>query len=167
MGKAKTTLDTNILISAFGWKGKPMQVLAMAVEGKFELVTSDKQFNELERVLDYPKFRFTEKQKKRFKALILSVATLVKPKEKINAIKEDPDDNMILECGVAGKVDYIVTGDPDLLKLKEFRGIKIRTAKEFLKEGRKDNTKELFQRFLNRPRVDFGKDFLNEIDTTM
>ena len=32
-------------------------------------------------------------------------------------------------------LDYIVTGDTDLLKLKEFRGIKIRTAKEFLKES--------------------------------
>lgn len=49
-------------------------------------------------------------------------------------IKEDPDDNLVLECGVAGNVDYIVTGDTNLLKLKEFRSIKIRTAKEFLEE---------------------------------
>ena len=135
MGKTKATLDTNILISALGWKGKPKQVFAKALNGEVELVISDKQFDELERVLDYPKFCFTEEQKKRFKALVLSVATLVKPEEKINVIKEDPDDNMVLECGVAGKVDYIVTGDPDLLKLKEFRSIKIRTAKEFLKEA--------------------------------
>lgn len=132
MGKAKVTLDTNILISALGWKGKPNQVLAKVLKEEIELVISDKQFDELERVLDYPKFRFTEEQKKRFKALVLSVATFVRPEEKIDVIKEDPDDNMVLECGVAAHVDYIVTGDLDLLKLKEFRGIKIRKAKEFL-----------------------------------
>ncbi len=134
MGKAKATLDTNILISALGWKGKPKQVFAKVLNGEVELVISNKQFNELERVLDYPKFSFTEQQKKRFKALVLSVATLVKPEEKINMIKEDPADNVVLECGVAGNVNYIITGDPDLLKLREFRGIKIRTAREFLEE---------------------------------
>lgn len=134
MDKTKATLDTNILISALGWEGKPKQVFAMAVEGKFELVISDKQFTELERVLDYPRFQFTEEQKGRFKALVMAVAKLVNPAEEINVITDDPDDNMILECGVAGDVDYIVTGDPDLLKLEKFRDIKIRTAKEFLEE---------------------------------
>ncbi len=135
MGKTKATLDTNILISALGWKGKPNQVFAKVLNGKIKLVISDKQFDELERVLDYPKFRFTEEQKKRFKNLVLSVATLIKPEEKISVIKEDPDDDMVLECGIAADVDYIVTGDINLLKLKEFRGIKIRTAKEFLEES--------------------------------
>lgn len=135
MGKTKATLDTNTLISALGWKGKPKQVFAKVLKGEVELVISNKQFDELEQVLDYPKFRFTEQQKKRFKALILSVAALVEPEEKLNVIEEDPDDNIVLECGVAGKVNYIVTGDPDLLKLKEFRGIKIRTAREFLEES--------------------------------
>jgi len=47
-------------------------------------------------------------------------------------IKEDPDDNMVLEAAVAGQADFIVTGDPDLLNLKEFRGIRMVTAKELL-----------------------------------
>lgn len=52
------------------------------------------------------------------------------------------------------------------------RSIKFAAAKKedflnYVKEGKKDNTKELIQRFLNRPRVNFGKNFLEEIDTTM
>lgn len=132
MGKEKVVLDTNILISALGWKGKPNQVFDKAVKGEVELVISDKQFNELSKALNYPKFQFTEEQKDRLKSLILKIATFVKPLEKIDAIKNDPDDNIHLESAIAGNVKYIVTGDPDLLKLKEFRGIKIITAKEFL-----------------------------------
>ena len=98
------------------------------------MAISGTQFEELSEALNYPKFQFTEEQKGRFKSLILELATFVKPVENIDIIKEDPDDNRILECAVAGNVDYIVTGDPDLLDLKEFRKIKIRTAKEFLEE---------------------------------
>lgn len=134
MGKTKATLDTNILISALGWKGNPKQVFNKIVNREIELVISDAQFDELSETLDYPKFQFTEEQKDRFKALILEVSTFVKPTEKIDAIKNDPDDNIILEAAVAGNVDYIVSGDPDLLDLRKFREIKIRTAKEFLDE---------------------------------
>ncbi len=134
MGKTKATLDTNILISALGWKGNPKQVFNKITSGEVELVISDEQFSELSEALEYPKFEFTKEQKDRFKVLILGIATIVKPVEKINVIKEDPDDNMHLEAAVAGNVKYIISGDSDLLELNEFRGIKIITAKEFLEE---------------------------------
>ncbi|GHT50425.1 hypothetical protein FACS1894102_5940 [Spirochaetia bacterium] len=44
----------------------------------------------------------------------------------------DIDDNIIFECGITGNVDYIITGDDDLLVLKEFNGIKIITPKGYL-----------------------------------
>jgi len=134
MGKTKATLDTNILISALGWNGNPRQIFEKIIEGEVELVISEEQFDELSEALNYPKFEFREEQKDRFKALILEIATFVKPIEKISEVKEDPDDNMILETAVAGDAEYIISGDADLLKLKEFRGIKIITAKEFLIE---------------------------------
>jgi predicted nucleic acid-binding protein len=44
----------------------------------------------------------------------------------------DPDDNRILEAAVEGRADCIVTGDNHLLRLREFRGIPILTAHDFL-----------------------------------
>jgi len=41
------------------------------------------------------------------------------------------DDVKIITCAVAGKADYIVTGDKDLLVLKEYKGIRIVTPKTF------------------------------------
>ena len=63
MGKKKVLLDSNIFISALGWKGKPRVIFEKCLHGEFELVTSPNQLNELIRVMDYPKFNFTEKQK--------------------------------------------------------------------------------------------------------
>lgn len=47
-------------------------------------------------------------------------------------IEKDPSDNRYLECAVATGASYIVTGDPHLLKLKEYRGVVILKPAEFL-----------------------------------
>jgi len=64
LGTRKVTLDTNILISALGWKGNHHQILQKVIDGEIELFISYDQFDELSRVLDYPKFDFTDEQKR-------------------------------------------------------------------------------------------------------
>ena len=128
MGK-KVVLDTNIFISALGWKGKPRQIFQKCINDELELVTSPQQISELVRVMGYPKFNFTQEEKDTFVSIILEIARLVYITEKVKVIKEDPDDDIILETA---SVDYIVSGDPHLLKLKEFGKVKMITANEFL-----------------------------------
>jgi len=137
MGKKKIILDTNILISALGWKGNPRIIFNKITEKKFELILPYKQLNELLRVLNYPKFKVTNEQKDRFLAILLEISTLVKTKTRVNAIKDDPDDNIILEPANEMKIDYIISGDEHLLKVKEFKSAKIVTAKEFLDKIKK------------------------------
>ncbi len=134
MGKAKVVLDTNVLVSALGWESFPKDVFLCIIEGKAELFISREQLNELSKVLSYQKLGFTREQAERFVALLIKVAAFVEPKEKVNVIENDPDDNRILEAAMAGNVDYIVTGDSDLLNLKVFDGVKIVTPKEFLQK---------------------------------
>lgn len=52
MGKKKVTLDTNILISALGWRGNPEKILDKIVDDKIDLIISDDQFDEVSRVLE-------------------------------------------------------------------------------------------------------------------
>src|SRR3989344_2043204 len=63
---------------------------------------------------------------------IITLSKIVEPKSKLDIIKEDPDDNKILECAVEGKVDYIISQDKHLLDIKEYKEIKIITPKDFL-----------------------------------
>ena len=132
MGKNKVVLDTNILISALGWKGNPRIIFDRVIAGEFELILSYKQLNELLRVLNYPKFKFTDEQKDRFLSILLEVATLVKTNSEIDVIKEDPSDNIILEPANEMKIDYIISGNDHLLKLKDFTRATILTPTEFL-----------------------------------
>ena len=50
----------------------------------------------------------------------------------IHGVCRDSDDDKILECAVSGNVDFIISGDNDLLSLKEFQGIPIMTASEYI-----------------------------------
>ncbi len=60
------------------------------------------------------------------------ISTVVEPILKLDAVKDDPKDNHIIECAVAAKADAIITGDKDLLRMGEYEGIKILPVSEFL-----------------------------------
>ncbi len=63
---------------------------------------------------------------------VASFSQIIQPRTKVDAVKEDPTDNKFLEAAMEADADYIVSGDKHLLKLKEFSGIKIVKAKQFL-----------------------------------
>jgi len=51
----------------------------------------------------------------------------------VEVVKEDPDDNRILECALAAGADIIVSGDGHLLGLPAYERIAILTPREFLR----------------------------------
>ena len=128
----KVVLDTNILISALGWVGNPNTIVRLAVDKKIKLAISMDIIEEFKETAREPEFKFSEEDISDFIEAMMGVAELVMPTEKLEIIKNDLSDNRILECASEAKTDYIVTGDQHLLELREFRGIKILKAKQFL-----------------------------------
>lgn len=122
--------DTNIIISAIFWKGKPYGVVRRGLEGEYSLVTSKEVLAEVVDRLK-KKFNFPESDILLYIDIIFTYFYIVRKPSKFDAVRHKSD-NKILETAFDGKADYIVTGDSDLLELKEFKGIKILTAEEFL-----------------------------------
>ncbi len=129
------TTDTNILVSALIAKGKPRELIKKVEQQKVNLILSNSIVEELNDVLKRNKFRkyVTLKNAENFVFEIKSRSKIIDMKSQFEVIKQDPEDNKILNAAYDGKVDYIVSGDSDLLNLKEFEGIKIVTASEMLK----------------------------------
>lgn len=128
----KVVLDTNVLISAIMFGGKSRDILEMGISGKIRIAVSQDILKELAEVLIGKKFRVAIAVVQQTIHEFSEIAELVIVTEKINAIKNDPDDNRILECAVSAKADYIVSGDSDLLTLKNFKKIKIVSPSDFL-----------------------------------
>lgn len=128
----KAVLDTNVLISALIFGGKPRKILLHSKEKKIRAFISAPILLELAKKLD-SKFNWKEEKIKETVGTLSKFITVVYPTVRLNRVKKDPEDNKILECALEANADYIVTGDKHLLKLKRYGEIKIVTPADFLK----------------------------------
>lgn len=128
----KAVFDTNVLISVFLSDGVPREVFRRVLAEEVVFLTSRALLREFGGVISRKKFGFSEEEVGRMVDMLQKVAYIVEPTNRLSHIKEDPDDNRVLECAVAGDAKYIVTGDQHVLGLGEFSGIKIVTASQFL-----------------------------------
>ena len=128
----KVVLDTNILISSLFWKGNSRSIVDLAISNKIKSVTSPEILEEEEAVLyeDFPEVPYNKieeiiKDILSYSSVIAAGAITVKG-------LRDIKDTKVIACAISAKADYIVTGDKDLLILKEYKGIKILNPKAFL-----------------------------------
>jgi len=128
----KFTLDTNTLVSATIARGNEFELLRLAKEGKIKIILSLPIIEEFKEVISREKFGFSARQVEQVIKQILSIYELIIPAVKLQVIKDDPDDDKILECAVRGNINYIVSGDKHLLNLKSHNGIQIIKTREAL-----------------------------------
>jgi putative PIN family toxin of toxin-antitoxin system len=132
MTTLRIVLDSNVLISAIHFGSLPREVFRRAVEGRVEVFVSPAILEELRGVLRRPKFGMPASQVEKIVEEFCAVAELVEPTVRIKAVPADPPDDRVLECAVASRADFIVTGDGHLLHLGMFRGIRILSPRQFL-----------------------------------
>lgn len=127
----RVVLDSNILISALIFKGKPDRVVTLAQRQTIQAITSEILLAELYRVLT-DKFVYSQSEIAMFDANLRSFMEVVMPTESL-AVVDDETDNRVLEAAVAGNCDYIVTGDKLLLNVRKYKSIKILSVSDFVK----------------------------------
>jgi len=130
--KFKIVADTNVIISALNFGGKPAEVIFLAQVGIVQLYLSQFILDEIYEVL-ITKFNWQKSRAGEVLILLQQFAHIVMPIERISLLKDEAD-NRILECANAGQVDYIVSGDNHLLQLKKYQNIKTVNPKKFLED---------------------------------
>jgi uncharacterized protein len=125
--------DSNVLISALCFPGgAPDRIFQHILSLRLKHATSPDILTEIEQVL-HRKFRHLHDHIPDILRLIEEVSQLVYPNRRLNIVIDDPADNRILECAVAAKAQFLITGDKKhLLPLKSFQGIQIVSPREFL-----------------------------------
>jgi uncharacterized protein len=123
--------DSNIYISALQFRGKPLELLQMAERGEIELLISDHIVEEVTRTLR-ERFEWPEARLQEVIETVTSFTKRIEPTQRLDVVKDDPDDNRILECAVEGQAECVVTGDKDLLRLRQHGAIRIVQVAEFL-----------------------------------
>jgi len=132
----RVVLDTNQLVSSLlSRRGLQHALIDHWREGAFLLFLAPGQLPEVAEVLDRPKitekYRITPENRDAFLRL-LDQDAIPLPDHVAPRVCRDPDDDYLLGCAAGGGVQYLVTGDADLLALKRYETVVILTAREFL-----------------------------------
>lgn len=125
----RVVCDTNVLVAGVVADGLCRDIVKRRLL-KVELVTSRALLDELARILR-DKFDTTIDEQPLFQAY-RERATVVRRAGLPNPVCRDRDDDKVLETAVAGRADVILTGDEDLLVLREYRGIRILGPRDFV-----------------------------------
>lgn len=139
MGKEskRVVLDTNIFISAILFSGKVSMIMDFWKTSAIKPVITKEILNEIIKTLAYPKFHLTEEEIYHIvQEEILPFVEIVKVKKDkiVKGVCKDPEDDKFITCATSAGVDLIISGDPDLLNIKEYKGIKIIKASKFIKQ---------------------------------
>lgn len=133
----RVVLDTNVIVSGTFWTGASYRILQLVDNGKLLMFVSPEMVKEYVKVMQYDEIleKTTEEQYSAGIAAIqrlLLKATLVQPTIKVDLVKQDPDDNKVIETALAAKAQYIITNDHHLFDLKSYQNILILTPEEFM-----------------------------------
>lgn len=139
--KPAVVIDTNLFISAIIRGGTPFKLLAAWKTDKFILTLSQALFEEIAEVFTrdfiYQKYKLDQTEIQmlldgiKLNARFVSELNL----ENLPLHSRDPKDDKVLACALEGNVNYLVTGDKDLLVLARNPALKdlmIVTVKDFL-----------------------------------
>ncbi len=127
------TIDTNIIISALGWKGPEFNLMNIIFDEKLDLAISPQIIEEFINVAKSKKFDFSDDDIDEYVDALLKISKIVFPEETVDVILDDPADNRILECAEISNSEYIIAGNNHLLNLKKYKNIRIIKTSNFLK----------------------------------
>ncbi|CAN5552184.1 putative toxin-antitoxin system toxin component, PIN family [soil metagenome] len=126
------TADTNILVSGLHFGGKPRQFLNLARAGRFRLAISPDIQGELRRVLR-DKLGWEQARLDEMDARLADFTIKVNPTQRLQVVRDDPDDDQVIECAVASGSSVIISGDRHLLNLGQYQDIPIMRVADFLR----------------------------------
>ena len=135
----KIVVDTNVLISGVFFGGFPRRILSAAVDGRLTICATTEIVDEYVEIVQEMIDRKQGRLHPNLLAPLIKAMELIEPQTRVT-LSRDPDDDKFLGCAKDARAMYIVSGDKDLLVLKEYEQILIMTAREFC------------ERFLNRER---------------
>jgi putative PIN family toxin of toxin-antitoxin system len=104
-----------------------------AIKGQVHISTSQAIIDETRRILE-EKFGFAGDDMADAQTTINAATHRIKPTVILEVVKDDPDDNKIIECAVSSRSDAIITNDKDLLRMRVYDGIRMMRVGEFLRE---------------------------------
>ena len=117
----RIVIDTNVVVSGIFFGGKPAELLKLVLNHELSTVATQEILDEYQDTIDYLLEKYNGRKLNFSTTPIFSSMEIIKPSIRLK-ICRDPDDDKFISCAIDGKCLYIVSGDKDLLTLKQYQG---------------------------------------------
>ena len=129
----RIVVDTNVVISGTFFKGNPRRVVEAIIKSEVDAYATtyivDEYQGVVRRIIERGVGTFDGSGFIRFIADLNFIEAITEV-----SVCRDPNDNKFISCAIDAEALYIVSGDKDLLDLKEYEGIQMITAAEFVEK---------------------------------
>jgi putative PIN family toxin of toxin-antitoxin system len=115
MSLLRVVLDSNVLVSAYSFRGVPGAVFDAARDGLIDGVVSLHILGEVRRVLVRPHLGYDQREADDFVSDIASFCDVLVTDRVPGAWCPDPDDDAIVQTAILAGASHVVTGDAHLL----------------------------------------------------
>ncbi len=132
----RIVVDTNIIISGIFFGEKPRDLLQKCFSGTLQMVCSEDIFIEYKEIIERLTIKTGRNIGREIEPLLIANLEFIENRYS-DSYSRDPDDDKFINCARSGGIEYIISGDEDLLVLKEVERIKIVGVAEFLENMRK------------------------------
>ncbi|HOG29001.1 MAG TPA: putative toxin-antitoxin system toxin component, PIN family [Vicinamibacterales bacterium] len=133
----RAVLDANVFVSAaIHPDGPPGRIIEQFLRADaFTLVLSEAIVDEIMRALTYPKvLKYVRRDLDPglWMEDLAVLADFVLPPAQAHGVSDDPDDDKYLAAAIAGRASLVVSGDPHLLAVEAYEGVRIVTPRASL-----------------------------------
>ena len=129
----KVVVDTNVFVSGIFFTGPPHRILRAWRDGTIQLVVSVDLLAEYREVAGRLSKRYANVDIMPIVELVAVESHLVGATRLDEPVCDDPDDDMLLACALAGGTRTIISGDKHLLRVSGYRGIEVLRPNVFVK----------------------------------
>ena len=127
----RIVIDTNVVVSAMFFGGKPRKLLEMLEDNLVNAYVTDEIVKEYGETTEYLLKKFGGDKMSLPLELIVRKMKLIDAETKVE-ICRDPDDDKFINCAIDAKCYYIVSGDKNLLDIKQYKDVQILKVADFL-----------------------------------
>lgn len=126
----KLVVDTNVMISGVFFGGFPQKILRSIINKELTAYATVDIIDEYKEVVQEMIERKQGHISKDILTPLIKAMNIIEPVSEVKVCR-DPDDDKFISCAKDAHALYIVSGDKDLLVLKQYENIQIITAKDF------------------------------------
>ena len=129
----RIVIDTNIVAFAIFFGGRPRELLELLLQHELSAFITQEIIEEYQGTIEYLQNEYPSKRITVPLTQIIAACNMIETTSEVKVCR-DPDDDKFFACALDSRSLYIVSGDKDLLAVKQYKDVQVVTVAQFFRD---------------------------------